>query len=513
VSARRVAGVIASVVYGAGAVGLPYARVGVSAGVPDLLVGWTLLGCGIALAGRRRGSRPAMLLAASGVAWFAVDFAPLLPTGGRRVLDSTALVYLALLGHAVLVLPAGRLKGLLPRVVAAAVWGEAAAAAAGYYRVGLVAIGAAIVVACFVRWVQSPDRSSKTAVASLGAGVVLGVGVFTTALLRLTSSPPSEPALARALYIPLVVAAVLVYLAGSAMADFPIGIELVGAADGALEATIGRVLGISAVSVAFPTANGGWIGFSGESVAVDTKHVLVVRDSSTVVAALTSAGQTPADVTDPVRALLRLSGAHARLQLEMRSRLEELGRSRRRLLDAGDAERRHLEEQLRHGAIARIDRIGALLAVGVSIGPLQERLKVTRNELDGIARGIDPLANVRLAQALDEMISRCPLQVTLNVTAAEPGGRVGRAIWYTCSEALANAAKHAPDASVSISVATTSTGIVTIVADDGPGGADPRGSGLRGLADRAAALGGSVAVASGHRGTRLVLALPLASEA
>ena len=110
------------------------------------------------------------------------------------------------------------------------------------------------------------------------------------------------------------------------------------------------------------------------------------------------------------------------------------------------------------------------------------------------------------------MSKRSPLAVTLEVTGAAPGGRAGRAIWYTCSEALANAAKHAPDSSVSITVARTSTEIVATVADNGPGGADPRGTGLRGLADRAAALGGSLVVTSGHRGTRLVLALPIVSE-
>jgi hypothetical protein len=346
----------------------------------------------------------------------------------------------------------------------------------------------------------------------LGAGIVLGGGVFTTAVLRLSSSPPSEPLLARSLYVPVIVTAMLVYTAGSIAADFPIGIELTDSADGALEATIGQVLGIGTVSVAFPTKNSEWIGFSGEPVTVDIERALVVRDAAEVLAALGSADQRSADVTDGVRDLLRLSRAHARLQLEMRSRLDELARSRGRLLDAGDAERRHLEVQLRQGAIARIDRVGALLSDGISIGSLQQRLKVTRSELDGIARGIDPLAERPLEQALDEMTKRCPLHVTLNVTGAAPEGRASRAIWYTCSEALANAAKHAPDASVFVEVTRTSTEIVATVADNGPGGADPHGSGLRGLADRAAAMGGSFSVTSGHDGTRLVLALPIASE-
>ena len=498
--------------YGAAAVGLPYLRAGVSAGVPDLLVGWTLLGTGIALLERRPGSPPAMLLVASGAAWFLVDFAPLLTGGGRRVLDSTALVYLALLAHAVLVLPAGHFSGVFPRIAAVVVWVETATSAAGYYRAGLVVAGAAIILASVARWASSPDRSSKPAVAALGAGVVLGGGVLTTAVLRLSSASPAEPVLARALYVPLVVTAVLVYVAGSVVADFPAGIELVDAGDGALEATIGRALGIGVVSVSFPTKNHAWIGFSGEPVTVDSEHALLVRDGDDVLAALGVPEHSSTDVTDTVRDLLRLSGTHARLQLDMRTRLEELAQSRRRLLEAGDAERRQLEMQLRQGAIAGIDRVGALLSNGVSIRSLDERLRITRRELDGIARGIDPLANTGLAQALDEMSARCRFPVTLSITGTEPCGRAGRAIWYTCSEALTNAAKHAPDASVAISVTTTPTEIVATVADNGPGGADPRGSGLRGLADRAAALGGTFSVNSENRGTRLILALPVASE-
>src|SRR4051794_3782639 len=454
VSWRRLAGVIASAMYGAAAIGLPCIRAGVSAGLLDLLVGWALLGCGIALLDRRPGSRPGMLLISSGLAWFAVDFAPLLSGGARRVVDSLALVYLALLAHAVLILPHGHLRRGIPQVAAGLVWGVVAASAAGYYRGGLVMFGAVLVVGSLVTWSQSTARSSTPVLASLGAGVVLGGAVFTTSVLRLSSSPPSEPFLARSLYVPVMITAILVYIAGSATADFPIGIELTDSADGALEATIGQVLGIGTVSVAFPTNNSEWIGFSGESVAVDAERVLVVHDAAEVLAALGTADQRPVDVTDGVRDLLRLSRAHARLQLEMRSRLDELAQSRRRLLDAGDAERRHLEVQLRQGAMTRIDRVGALLSGGISIGPLQERLRITRSELDGIARGIDPLAAGSLEQALHEMAKRCPLEVTLNVTGAAPGDRATRAIWYACSEALANAAKHASDASVAIDVTT-----------------------------------------------------------
>jgi signal transduction histidine kinase len=70
------------------------------------------------------------------------------------------------------------------------------------------------------------------------------------------------------------------------------------------------------------------------------------------------------------------------------------------------------------------------------------------------------------------------------------------AIYYVCAEALANAAKHAAASVVTVRVARECGCTIVEVADDGVGGADPNGSGLRGLADRVAAFGGQFAVSS-----------------
>ena len=419
---------------------------------------------------------------------------------------------MALFVHAVLALPAGHLRGVVARSATAVAYGEAAAAAFGYYRSGLVVTGGVIVFASVIRWVYAPDRATRSAVAGVAAGLVLGAGVFTTALLRMLPSPPSEPVLARGLFVPIIVTSVLVLMSGSAQLVYPSGIELDDDGGGALEATISQVLGVAAVSVAFPVAGGNWIAPSGEQMLLNDADIHVIRDSDGVVAALDSRAAVPDDVLDALLDLLRLSGTHARLQLDVRSRVDELTASRRRLLDAGDAERRQLEMLLRRGALARIDVVESILARANAPAALIERARITRNELDGVARGIDPLAAGCFEGVLKEMTKRCPLNVTTTVMAAKPKGRVARAIWYTCSEALANAAKHAPGSAVTISVVTNATEIVTTVVDDGPGGADPGGSGLRGLADRAAALGGSLYVKSGRRGTSVALVLPVESE-
>jgi signal transduction histidine kinase len=91
---------------------------------------------------------------------------------------------------------------------------------------------------------------------------------------------------------------------------------------------------------------------------------------------------------------------------------------------------------------------------------------------------------------------------------------VEAAVYFLCSEALANAAKYADAARMTIDVAEANGVVLVAVADDGIGGADAsRGSGLRGLADRVEALGGQLSVRSPvGGGTRLEATIPTAVQ-
>ncbi len=100
----------------------------------------------------------------------------------------------------------------------------------------------------------------------------------------------------------------------------------------------------------------------------------------------------------------------------------------------------------------------------------------------------------------------------VDLPAIELPAPIARAVWYTCSEALTNVSKHAPTASVSISLRDMGATVLFKVDDNGPGGADPDGWGLRGLADRAEALGGSFSVATDHCGTRITLEVPFSRK-
>jgi signal transduction histidine kinase len=100
--------------------------------------------------------------------------------------------------------------------------------------------------------------------------------------------------------------------------------------------------------------------------------------------------------------------------------------------------------------------------------------------------------------------------VQLRVSAERLAPALEAAVYFVCSEALANVAKHANASRVGVRVERSEGLVVVEVSDDGVGGADPAGLGLRGLADRIQALQGRLRTESPPgEGTRLVGEVPL----
>jgi signal transduction histidine kinase len=183
---------------------------------------------------------------------------------------------------------------------------------------------------------------------------------------------------------------------------------------------------------------------------------------------------------------------------------------RRRIVEAADAQRRRIERELHAGAGRRLETVAALLA---GAGAVERELADARVELEEFARGVRPsaLADGGLMPALVSLAERSPIPVELTGAAARLPEPVEAALYFVCSEALANAAKHASARRVRIEVRPAGVA----VEDDGVGGADPAaGSGLRGLADRVDALGGSLRVTSPRGGgTRVEAELPVSGRA
>jgi signal transduction histidine kinase len=205
----------------------------------------------------------------------------------------------------------------------------------------------------------------------------------------------------------------------------------------------------------------------------------------------------------------------------------QLAASRARIVEAGDAERRRLERNLHDGAQQRLVSVALdLRLVGAKLekdpagarellGGAQEQLAQGLNELRELARGIHPavLTDRGLGPALESLAMRAPVPVEIEAVPEERlSGPVEVAAYYVVAEAMTNVAKYAHASHATVSVRRYNGLAKVTVADDGIGGADPAlGSGLRGLADRIAALDGRLDVESPEAGgTRISAEIPCA---
>ncbi len=216
-----------------------------------------------------------------------------------------------------------------------------------------------------------------------------------------------------------------------------------------------------------------------------------------------------------------------RLNAELRVRLDELAASRARIVTAGDVARRRLERNLHDGAQQRLVSLALSLRLALAtldtdpataratLDRARDELALALDELRELARGLHPavLTDRGLRAAVEMLAGRARLPVEI---AEVPAGRlpetVEAAAYYLIAEALTNVAKYAQASAARVRiVAAGDASVLVEVSDDGVGGADPAdGSGLRGLADRVEALGGSLEVASpAGAGTSLRAIIPV----
>jgi signal transduction histidine kinase len=217
-------------------------------------------------------------------------------------------------------------------------------------------------------------------------------------------------------------------------------------------------------------------------------------------------------VLDAAAGAISVAVANAQLQTSVRASVAEVEASTRRLLDAADAEQRRFGSELRAGVDPLLsDAAGELR--GASAEPaLIARIEGAREQLFRLAHGLDPvmLDERGLRAALGELADGCAIPVSVSVPDERFLPDVEHCVWFTCSEAIANALKHARASRLDIAVTVTRGVLDVVVSDDGAGGADPAdGSGLRRLAARVRSAGGSFAVDSPPgAGTRIVAQLP-----
>lgn len=201
-------------------------------------------------------------------------------------------------------------------------------------------------------------------------------------------------------------------------------------------------------------------------------------------------------------------------------------------VDSAEAERRRIERDLHDGAQQR------LVALAATLGAARERLdanpsgsdpaaremvtaaheeaKAALGEIRDLVRGIHPviLEDRGIDAALSAVIARSPVPVTLDVQLSErPPAAVESAAYFVVSEALTNVARHSGATRAKVSIAMANNRLVVEITDNGHGGADAsKGTGLSGLRERVAGMGGTSHVISPEGGpTTILVELPCAS--
>jgi len=502
--------------------------------VPDLLAGWCLVGCGLAGWARRPQSRSGALLAAAGFAWFVPGFAAT-GVGLLGWLGAHALyLHRGPLVQLVLTYPRGRVRGRVEGAAVAAGYAAAVVTPVWGGRVGTVALAAVLVAVAVRGYGRATGGERRMRRSALQAAALLAAGAAAIALVRFAVPGPAADAatlLAYEVMLCVLAAGLLIGLvrwpwARAEVADLVV--ELGEARSGTLRDELARALGDPSLQVGYWLPEAAvFVDAAGRPLAVPgpgsgRAATIIERDGQPLAVLV----HDPAVLGDPglaeaVSSAAGLAAANARLQAEVRSSLAQIGASRQRILAAADEERSRLERRLRDGAQRRLGDLAETLRLArrsaggpgtaERIARAEAQLARTQEDLGRLARGLHPrqLSEQGLGAALAALAGDFPLHADLAVPVTRTSPAVAACAYFVCSEALANVAKHASASRVQISVTPRAGGITVEVSDDGAGGADPRGRGIRGLADRVETLGGTLTVASAPgQGTRVTAVIP-----
>lgn len=480
----------------------------------DFAVGLAFI-CAGALALRRSPATGA-LMAATGVAWFLGGL-----VGGLVFLHRGPLV------HLLLTYPRGRLESRLDRVVVAAAYADGVVYPLGRSNVVTLLLLAAVLAAALVRYAGAggPERRARGSALAVTGGAVAVLAV--AAVARLTDAEADSSLLWAYEAVLVLGAAVLcadlLWARWTQAAVTGLVVDLGDLwSEATLRARLARSVGDPSLVLGYwDPARAGYVDESGQVIGLpqpqSDRAVLLVRGKTGEPAA--AIVHDPAVLEEPelaeaVTAAVRIAVSNLDLQARVRAKVEQVRASRRRLVEAADAERRRLEGELRGVAEPRLRLIaGSLDHSGPETGDARRELDAVQDELGTLARGIHPriLTESGLAAALEELSARLPLPVGVEAHGGPLPPAVAAAAYFVCSEGLANAAKHAGATHLSLVAKRRNHTLVVEVSDDGAGGADlARGSGLQGLVDRVEALSGSLRVASAPgAGTVLRAEIPI----
>lgn len=462
--------------------------------VADTLTGLSLVAAGLAARLGRRESRVGPLLGLSSAVWFL-----------GSVWSVAATAHLGPLVHAFVSAPRGRLRGWLERAVVAAAYADGALQGVQRSDIATVVLAAVLAAVVAGRWLGDVRVARLIpSLATLGISLALAAG----ALGRL-AAVGDERAFLWSYEVAVAAGALAIAYdlarerwEGSVVAGLVV--DLGDAPErGTLRDALAGALGDSTLEIGiWSQRERAFVDERGTKLALpasDRRSSTVVTQHSDPVAVIVhDAGVlTEPRLVESATAATRVAVANSRLRAELLAHIHELEASRLRVIESSDTQRRLLAMLLRNGAEQRLDRVAVLTS---RIDPTFEReLAEARAELADLARGIYPsvLSEHGLAGAIRQLAARSPVPVAVDVDEADLAPAVETALYFVCSEALVNVAKHAHAHAVQVALSLDG-GIVRLsVSDDGVGGVDPgSGAGLRGLTDRVEALDGRLRIES-----------------
>jgi signal transduction histidine kinase len=504
------------------------------------VVGWTCIGCGLLAMRRRPESLSGALLVATGATWFFGNFGAAGSGFVAWLAAHLLFLYRGPLVHLVLTYPSGRTRSRMTGVGIAAAYAVSIVNPVWQSATATIVLAVLLVAFSARDHVVAVGPTRRAHLLALQAATVLGLALAAEAVIRL-----ALPASAGNSTLLLAWEAVLVGVAGGLclglislpwermeIADFVV--ELGVERSGTLRAELSRALGDPSLDISYWMPDrAAFVDAEGRTVSLpepDTGRAvtMIERDGERIAALVhdTAVLEDPG-LVEAVSVAAQLAASNAQLQAEVRARLAELVASRRRIVEAADEERRRLARRLHQGAERRLAELTPRLqsardsALGDTtrerIVQAESQLAQTLEELGELAQGLHPrvLVESGLAGALDAVVERVPVPVELSVDAKGLPPPVEAAVYFVCSEAVANVVKYAAASRVRVAVAADEQRVTLRVEDDGIGGAAlDAGSGLRGLADRVEALGGALSVDSpAGAGTRLAAEIPLLAEA
>jgi signal transduction histidine kinase len=484
--------------------------------VADGAVAVVLMSCAIVMITRRRTRRLGLIIGLAGATWLA-----------GAVYASAVYLHRGPLAHLHLSYPTGRLRRRPAAVAVIAAY--AGGMWAGQTDRATLLISTVTVVVATAAHRRSSGIARRAALPALLAAWMLA-GVLGLAAANRLGTWQVDRALLWAYYVVVATGVVVLVVdtttarwANAAATDLVI--DLGGASSPTLQDALARAVDDETLVVGYwDPRRRQYLNEGGE--VVDTRDPGPNRTTTTItdhdeplaVIVHDATALDDAGLVNAVAAATRLSRANERLRSEAVERVTSLADSRRRIVEAGDTQRQRLERDLRDRVRAPLEQIGTLLhsiqerSPAPILGELQLELAQACRELDDFGRGLHPriLTEQGLKAAISSLHASAPLAIEVSLGELELPQATATTVYYVCTEALANVAKHAHASNVWIDIAVLDDRVVATIVDDGIGGADAsEGSGLRGLMDRVESVEGRLTVsARPGGGTRVEASIP-----